>query len=135
MGTLAKHLEASSSDRAIPVNSNKRPLSVTVLGLVYIAVGIAGFAVNFGGLMSFQNDAVWAELTELAAVICGAFMLRGHNWARWAALAWMAFHVILSAFHAWPEFAIHCMFCAVIAWLLFSAEGERYFRGGGSESI
>ena len=27
-------------------------------------------------------------------------MLRSHNWARWFALAWIAFHVILSAYRA-----------------------------------
>jgi hypothetical protein len=56
-------------------------------------------------------------------------MLRGHNWARWVALAWIAFHVVLSAFHAFGEFAIHAVFCAVIAWFLFSPAPARYFRG------
>ena len=36
------------------------------------------------------------------AIVCGVFLLRGHNWARWLALAWIAFHVVLSAFHAIP---------------------------------
>ena len=46
-------------------------------------------------------------------------MLRGRNWARWGALAWMLFHVILSAFHALHEFAIHAVFLAIMARLLF----------------
>jgi hypothetical protein len=56
-------------------------------------------------------------------------MMRGQNWARWLAVAWMAFHVILSAFHAVRELAIHSLFLAVIAWILFRPEGARYFRG------
>ncbi len=115
------------------MNSTKRPLSVTILACVYIAVGVIGFAAHFTDLVArnpFQYDAVWVELTELAGIICGTFMLRGRDWARWIALAWIAFHVVLSAFHAVPEFAIHCLFCAVIAWLLFRPEATRYFRDG-----
>jgi hypothetical protein len=41
----------------------------------------------------------------------------------------MAFHVVLSAFGAFHEFAIHFLFCAAIAWLLFRPTAVRYFRG------
>jgi hypothetical protein len=80
-------------------------------------------------LLAAHHDAVWIELTELVGILCGAFMLRGHNWARWLALAWIAFHVVLSAFHAIPELLVHGLFCAVIAWILFRPEASRYFRG------
>ena len=111
------------------MNWTKRPLSVTILGCVYIAVGIVGFAYHFTELLARPYDDVWVELTEFLAIVCGVFLLRGHNWARWVALAWIAFHVILSAFHALPEFAIHCLFCAAIAWFLFRPAAARYFRG------
>jgi hypothetical protein len=114
------------------MNGNKRPLSVTLVGCVYIGVGTIGFAYHFTELQAsdaFQYDGVWVELTELLAIVCGAFMLRGHNWARWFAIAWMAFHVILSAFSAFSQFVIHCLFFAVIAWFLFRPEAARYFRG------
>ncbi len=112
--------------------AQKRPLSVTIAGCVYIGVGAIGFAFHFPELRArgmFQYDSLWVELVEFLAIVCGAFMLRGHNWARWVALAWIIFHVILSAFHAFREFAIHCLFCALIAWLLFRPAAARYFRG------
>jgi hypothetical protein len=115
------------------MNWSKRPLSVTVLGCVYIGVGTIGVASHFTELKAkdaFPNDVLWAELVSILAIVCGAFMLRGHNWARWVALAWIVFHVILSAFHAFGEFAVHGLFCAVIAWFLFRPEAARYFRGG-----
>jgi hypothetical protein len=99
-----------------------RPLAVTILAWLYIAVGTGGFFTHL-------SDGVWVELVEIAAVIAGAFMLRGKNWGRWLALAWMAFHVILSAFHAVSEVAVHGPFLAVIAWILFRPEAARYFRG------
>lgn len=107
----------------------KRPLSVTILACVYLAVGVIGFAFHFQELLAGHHDAVAIELTEFVAILCGVFLLRGQNWARWLAIAWIAFHVVLSAFHALREFAIHGLICAVIAWLLFRAEAARYFRG------
>ena len=112
----------------------KRPVSVTIVAGVYLAVGVIGFAFHFRELLAGQHDAVWIELTEFVAILCGAFLLRGHDWARWLALAWIAFHVVLSAFHAIPELAIHTVFCAVIAWILFRTETSRYFRGARMEA-
>jgi hypothetical protein len=110
------------------VNLNKRPNSVTILACVYLAVGTIGFAYHFRELATLQDEGVWVELTEFLAIVSGAFMLRGRNWARWLAIVWMTFHVLLSAFHAFREFAIHCLFLAVIAWFLFRPEVVRYFR-------
>jgi len=118
------------------VNMNKRPLPVTILAWVYIAVGIVGFAFHLRDLHAnnaLQFDGVWVELARLLAVLAGAFMLRGKNWARWLALVWIAFHVVISALHSIPEFAVHCLFCAVIAWFLFRSEATRYFRGAGMD--
>jgi hypothetical protein len=108
----------------------KRPISVTVIAGVYLAVGALGGAYHFRELLSLQPDSISIELTELLAIVAGAFMLRGHNWARWLALAWIVFHVILSAFHSSREFAVHGVFCAVIAWILFRPAAARYFHRG-----
>lgn len=110
------------------MNANKRPISMTVLACMYLALGTVVFVFHFRELLSLQQDSVWVELTELLAIVSGAFMLRGNNWARWLALAWIVFHVILSAFHAWPEFAIHGLFSVLVAWILFRPEAALYFR-------
>jgi hypothetical protein len=110
------------------MNTPRRPVSVTILACVYLVVGAVGFAYHFREMLSLQQDSVWAELTELLAIVSGAFMLRGHDWARWLAVAWMVFHVVLSAFHSSREFAVHSLFCAVIAWILFRSQATRYFR-------
>jgi hypothetical protein len=110
------------------MNRIKRPFSVTLLAGIYIGVGTIGFAYHFKELLASPFHGIWVELSELSAILCGAFMLRGHNWARWLALAWMTFHVILSALHTFSQFAIHALFCALIAWLLLSPGSARYFR-------
>ena len=112
------------------MNFGKRPLSLTILACVYIAVGTVGFVYHFGDFQTkhvFQNDAVWIELTEILAVVSGVFMLRGNEWARWLAFTWMAFHVVLS-FYEFSKFAVHCLLCAFIGWCLFRPEATRYFR-------
>jgi hypothetical protein len=111
------------------VNWIKPPVSVMILACVYMAVGTIGFAYHFTQLLASQPDAIWVELTELLAIVCGAGMLRGYNWARWLAVSWIAAHVILSAFHSVREFAIHGLLCAVIVWLLFRPPAARFFRG------
>jgi hypothetical protein len=111
---------------------NMRPLSVTILAWVYIVVGTIGFVSHFAGIHArnaFRYDGVSIEIVEVLAIVSGAFMLGGRNWARWLAIAWMAFHVVLSAFGAFRELAIHALFCAAIAWLLFRPAARRYFRG------
>ena len=111
------------------MNSDQRPLSVTILAWVYIAAGAIGFVYHFRELLTLQRDSFWVEPIRLLAIVSGAFMLRGRNWARWLALAWMAFHVVVSAFHPIAELAVHALFFAVIAWVLLRPAAARYFRG------
>jgi hypothetical protein len=110
---------------------NPRPLSVTILAWLYVGVGMIGFIAHFIEIHArdaFRYDGIAVEAVEVLAIVSGAFMLGGRNWARWLAVAWMAFHVVLSAFGAFREFAIHSLFCAAIVWLLFRPAARRYFR-------
>lgn len=110
-----------------------RPVSVTILAWVYIAVGVMGFAYHFHGLVALESDSIWIEGTECLAIAAGVFLLRAENWARWLALAWIVFHVALSAFLSVREFLVHCVFCGVIGWILFRGAAGRYFRGAQGE--
>jgi hypothetical protein len=111
------------------MNASQRPISVTIIACLYLAVGAIAFVYHFRELLSLQRDSFSVELTEFLAVVCGAFMLRGHNWARWLALAWIVFHVILSIVTSDHGLVVHGLLCAVIAWILFRPEASRYFRG------
>ena len=55
-------------------------------------------------------------------------MLRGHNWARWLAMAWIGFHVVVSGFDSFPAFAFHGVMFAVFAYFLFRKQAAEYFR-------
>lgn len=104
---------------------------VKIVAWLYIVVGIGGFISH--GIKSVSErtlrlDAIEAEIVELIAIIAGVYLLRGQKWARWLALAWMGFHVILSAFSNLREVAIHALFFTVIAWYLFRPEAGIYFQ-------
>ena len=109
------------------MNPNKRPISVTIVACVYLLVGAAGFIFHFRQSLVSPRDGALIELTQVIAFACGAFLLRGANWARWLALAWMVFHVVIS-FPQLQKFAVHAVICAAIAWILFRPEAGRYFR-------
>jgi len=107
------------------------PWSVVIVACLYIAVGVLGFAFHlreFFQRSSFQYDIVEIELTEFLAFLFGVFLLRGANWARWGAVAWMAFHVALSVFDPFQKLAAHVVFLVLISWLLFRSDAAHYFR-------
>ena len=117
---------------------NKRPIAVTIIAFVYILTGVIGAAYHLTGFklqLPFRYDIVWAGITNLIAILCGAYMLRGHNWARWLALAWIAFHVTLSAFNTLTELAIHSLFFVILAFFLFRPASTRYFQGGKAKEV
>jgi hypothetical protein len=110
----------------------KRPLTILILGCLYIATGALGIAFHLDDFRSprlVQDGLIWIALVRLTAVVCGAFMLRGANWARWLAVAWMAFHVVVGFLHSVREAVVHAVIFVVIAYLLFRPEARAYFRG------
>lgn len=109
------------------------PLPVLLVAAAYLAVGIIGGIVHFQDLLRVPSEGIWMELTELVALITGVFLLRGANWARWLAVAWITFHVGLSAFGKTSELVAHLVFAVLIAWLLFRPDTTRWFRGPRAE--
>jgi hypothetical protein len=109
--------------------SNDRPFSVTGVAWLYIAVGGVMFAYHFPELLHMHQDAFAIELTELVGLTAGVFMLRGHNWARWLALAWAAFHVALTLSPPFHGLAVHVIIFGGIAVILLRSDANQYFRG------
>lgn len=113
-----------------------RPLSVTLIGWLFVAAGVVGLVYHAGEFRSqgaFQYDLVWVSLVRLLAIVGGVFLLRGRNGARWLVTAWMAYHVVLSAFHSPFELVVHGLLLAVIAYVLFRSRASAYFRSAGAE--
>ena len=110
---------------------NKRPLSVTIIACLLAVAGLVGIVYHlreFKPQHPFQYEIIWITLVRLLAIVAGVYMLHGKNWARWLALVWMAFHVIISAFHSTMELAMHALLLAVFAYFLLSRPASEYFR-------
>jgi hypothetical protein len=107
------------------MSANRRPISVLIIAWVYVVVGSFGFVRNLRTIG--HADVYWIEATEVLAVIAGIFMLRGRNWARWLALAWMAFHVALTLVTS-QSLIVHAVIFLLIAWLLLRSDSQVYFQ-------
>jgi len=113
----------------------KRPLSVTIIGWLFIVAGTVGLvyhATEFKTDGPFKYELVLVCLIRLVAIVCGVFMLRGSNRARWGLLVWIAYHVVLSAFHPLSELVMHGLLLAVVAWFLLHPRASAYFRAASA---
>ncbi|HWY45216.1 MAG TPA: hypothetical protein VNX66_17080 [Candidatus Sulfotelmatobacter sp.] len=105
----------------------KRPLPVTILGCLFIAAGLVGLVYHFQE-RPLEPGIVLVSLVRLLAVIGGVFLLLGHGWARWLLIAWLAFHVGVSAFHSLSETLAHLALLVVVGYFLLRPPASNYFR-------
>jgi putative methionine-R-sulfoxide reductase with GAF domain len=108
-----------------------RPRSVSLISCLFIATGTIGFAyhateVNIRPPIEYEPILVLG--IRLLAIVSGVFMLRGADWARWLAIVWLAYHVMLSVWHSWAETVTHAVLLAAVAYTLFRPDASPYFR-------
>jgi hypothetical protein len=119
----------------------QRPKPITVVAWLFIAVGAAGLLKDWWPLVTPHASEQIARLkadglsdfgpawaSRLAAIVGGIWLLRGANWARWLLVAWMVFHIGLSAMHSREQLLLHTAIFLPIAWVLFRGPSGRYFR-------
>jgi len=112
-------------------------LSGTIIAWLCIVAGVVGLAYHateFDLTRPFADDGLWVLLVRLLAVVAGAFMLRGRNWARWLAIVWMAWHVGFKLFHPVSELIMHSILLMVFAFLLFRSSASAHFRAVKTEA-
>ncbi len=110
---------------------NNRPLAISLLGWLFVAVGSIALLAHLTELRTqsrFSSSLLWICLVQIIAAFGGAFMLRGHNWARWLLALWMAFHIAVSFFHSARELAMHLVLFGTIGYFLFRPQASAYFR-------
>ena len=111
---------------------NKRPLSITLISWLFIAVGV--IALVYHSMHPSDDHIIWILFVRFLALLCGVCMLFRQNWARWLTAAWLAYHVYLSIYHATSELVIHALLFAVIVFFLFRRSSNAYFRAANSPS-
>lgn len=108
--------------------ASRRPFSVLVIACLYLAVGVIGFTYHFRELLARHPDAWAIEATELLALLAGIGLLLRFNWARWLAIAWIAFHVALSLRDPLSKLAVHVAFFLLITGALLQPAASNWFR-------
>ena len=108
---------------------NKRPVFVTVLSYVLIVAGSIGIAYHLTEFKSTPpSEYLLVLLVRLVAIVGGVFLLRGKDWARWLAIAWIAFHLVISIFDTKKGILVHAVVLIAFCVLLFLPAANRYFR-------
>ena len=106
----------------------KRPILVIIVSVVLIATGIGGSVQHNAAIRVGNLGGISIAGVEIVAITSGVFMLLGHNWARWLAMLWITFHVVLSIFHPWMELVVHIIVFALFAFVLFRRDAREYFQ-------
>jgi hypothetical protein len=110
----------------------KRPIPVTIIGCLFILAGLVGLLYHLSE-SPLDHWIVLISIVRIIAVVGGVFLLFGQNWARWLMLAWLAFHVVVSAFHSLSEFMAHVVLLILFAYVLLGPPASKYFQSAPSE--
>jgi hypothetical protein len=124
----------------VPV-TDQRPRSITIISWVFIAFGGIAFLTS---LLPYVDPvpveriaylkAHWiVHVARIVAVVSGVFMLYGFNWSRWLLVAWIGFHIIISALHSPLQLLLHGLIFAVVLYLVFRPQASAYFRSRSTE--
>ena len=103
-----------------------------MLGWLFIAVGILSTVYH---LLKGSLDRwiVPILLVGAIAIVAGVFLLRGARWARWLVLAWLAFHVVVSAFNSLSDAIAHLVLLLVVGYVLLGPPTSNYFQSSQPE--
>jgi hypothetical protein len=107
----------------------KRPLSITIIGWLFIAVGVlslAGMLFGFAHAEARGLDYAQLLIIRLLGLLGGIFLLRRANWARWLLIAWLAFHVAIS--HDRGKLLMHVALLIIITFFLFRPRASAFLR-------
>jgi uncharacterized membrane protein (DUF2068 family) len=113
----------------------KRPVPVTIVGVLFILVGVVTTGLH---VMEFRaHPPTWLMAVSICAVgvlavVAGMYLLEGQNWARWLALLWMAFHVAISVFDL-GKLLFHSALFIFFAYILLGREAREYFAQDDSD--
>ena len=110
----------------------KRPFQVTMLGWLFIAVGILSTVYHLlkGSLDRWILPIL---LVGAIAIVAGVFLLRGARWARWLVLAWLAFHVVVSGFNSLSDAMAHLVLLLAVGYVLLGPPTSNYFQSSQPE--
>jgi hypothetical protein len=106
----------------------KRPIPIIIVSALFILVGIVGFAFHVKEFPGKPYETTWVLFVEILAVTCGALLFFKIAWGRWLTIAWLLYHVRISAFNSTSQMIAHIVFLVVVSILLFLPVSSMYFQ-------
>src|SRR5215510_492380 len=114
----------------------QRPRSITIISWIFIIFGSVALVY---GLLPIRGVTLsqrvvelkthwYVHLSRILEIVAGVFMLYGRNWARWLLVAWIAFHIVVSALHSVPFLLMHIAIFSVILFFVFRRQASAYFN-------
>ena len=111
-------------------NPRRRFLGILVVGVLFLVLGAVdvyqGVAPMFRSASRPATDDLQVLAVGVTALAGGAFVLRGHNWARWLLAVWMLFHVVISVGHP-GQLVAHIVIFGCMAFVLFRPGAGGFF--------
>ena len=110
---------------------SRPPWPVAIVCLLFLIAGAVGFIYHFTEMLEFGeglSEAIWVELLRLLAIICAILLWKGINWARWLAIAWVLYHVVVSTNHSTSEVITHIIVLILVGVLLYLPRSTAFFR-------
>jgi hypothetical protein len=106
-----------------------RPRLVTLLGWMLIALGAIECVYRLTMIRwPLHAEDVGVPLFELIILVCGIFLLRGCDWARWLAVAWVGFHIVVGSLHSLSRGILHGLIFLAFVWMIFRPAMNAWFR-------
>jgi hypothetical protein len=108
-----------------------RPIPVIIVSILFILAGCIGFSYHVKEFFEPNvklYELIWVLLLRTLAVVCGLLLFLRINWARWLAIAWLLYHVLLSAFHSTSEMITHILLLIIVSVLLYHPASTEYFK-------
>lgn len=105
----------------------KRPLPVTVFGILFLLAG-AFVVIHHSLERPLEHDYPLILAVGLSLIAGGVFFLLGHNWSRWVLLVLVGFFVVVSWHHSLQQFAVHFALLLLYAYAAFAPSNSAFFR-------
>jgi hypothetical protein len=111
---------------------NKRPLSITIISFLFILLGALTVIHAAWDLVNTEQRLTNLEhhwmiyVSGVAAILGGAFLFKGHNWARWLLVLWMAFHIVVGALNGIVPLLTHVVIFSALSIFLFRRPASSY---------
>jgi hypothetical protein len=108
-----------------------RPLPVIIVSVIFILAGGVGFIYHIKDFYNpgyTSSEIIWVLFLRILAIVCGLLLLFKISWARWLAIAWLAYHVAIGALNSTSEMIAHIVFLIFVSVLLFLPASSKYFQ-------